>query len=147
MEAKVSARFPEPPGWAYEPKWDGFRALAWSGSPGAELPGAELPGDEPRLDSRNRRPLLCYFPELVPALEALPEATVVEGEVIVVIEDATDFEALQQRIHPAASRIARLAAETPRSSSPSTCSRCAARTCARGRSRSAASTSGPCSAS
>ena len=118
MEAKVSARFPEPPGWAYEPKWDGFRALAWSGSPGAKLPGAELPadklpGDEPRLDSRNRRPLLRYFPELVPALEALPEATVVDGEVIVVIEDATDFEALQQRIHPAASRIARLAAETP----------------------------------
>ena len=80
---------PRAPGWAYEPKWDGFRALAWSGSPGAELSGAE-----PRLDSRNRRPLLRYFPELVPALEALPEATVVDGEIVVVIADVTDFEAL-----------------------------------------------------
>ena len=103
MEAKVSVRFPEPPGWAYEPKWDGFRALAWSASPGGE----------PRLDSRNQRPLLRYFPELVAALEALPEATVVDGEIVVVVGDVTAFEALQQRVHPAASRIARLAAETP----------------------------------
>ena len=108
MEAKVSVRFPEPPGWAYEPKWDGFRALAWSATP-----GTEPSGDGPRLDSRNQRPLLRYFPELVPALAPLPEATVVDGEIVVVTGDVTDFEALQQRIHPAASRIARLAAETP----------------------------------
>ena len=105
MEARVRERMPEPPGWAYEPKWDGFRALAWSA-------GA---ADEPRLDSRNRRPLLRYFPELTPALDALPSGTVVDAEVLVVIGDASDFDALQQRVHPAASRIERLSAETPAS--------------------------------
>ncbi len=105
MEARVRERMPEPPGWAYEPKWDGFRALAWSG-------GASY---EARLDSRNRKPLLRYFPELTPALEALPSGTVVDAEVLVVIGDASDFDALQQRIHPAASRIERLSGETPAS--------------------------------
>ncbi len=103
MEARVRERMPEPPGWAYEPKWDGFRALAWSGS------GTH----ESRLDSRNRKPLLRYFPELAPALEALPSGTIVDAEVLVVIGDASDFDALQQRVHPAASRITRLAEETP----------------------------------
>ena len=102
-------RLPEPPGWAYEPKWDGFRALAWSRG---AAPGSGTP-DEVRLDSRNRRPLLRYFPELTPALDALPPASVVDCEVLVVIGDVSDFDALQQRIHPAASRIARLAGETP----------------------------------
>jgi ATP-dependent DNA ligase len=100
MEAKVQERLPLPPGWAYEPKWDGFRVLCWSGSPG-------------RLDSRNQRPLLRYFPELTPALEALPGGTVVDGEVVVVLAGATDFDALQNRLHPAASRVRRLAEETP----------------------------------
>ncbi len=103
MEARVRERMPEPPGWAYEPKWDGFRALAWSDS------GTH----EARLDSRNRKPLLRYFPELAPALEALPSGTIVDAEVLVVIGDASDFDALQQRVHPAASRITRLAEETP----------------------------------
>ncbi|MCY4456010.1 MAG: ATP-dependent DNA ligase [Chloroflexi bacterium] len=103
MEALADARFPEPPGWAYEPKWDGFRALAWSA-------GAD---GEPRLDSRNERPLLRYFPELRGALDALPAGTVVDGEIVVVTGDVTDFDALQQRIHPAESRIERLSAETP----------------------------------
>ena len=103
MEARVRAALPPPPGWAYEPKWDGFRALAWSA-------GAD---GEPRLDSRNRRPLLRYFPELRAALESLPGGTVADGEIVVVRGDATDFDALQQRIHPAASRVERLARETP----------------------------------
>ena len=103
MEARVRERFPDPPGWAYEPKWDGFRALAWSAGPDGE----------PRLDSRNERPLRRYFPELRDALDALPAGTVVDGEIVVVTGDVTDFDALQQRIHPAASRIERLSAETP----------------------------------
>ncbi|MBT8166255.1 MAG: ATP-dependent DNA ligase [Acidimicrobiia bacterium] len=101
MEARVKVKPPEPPGWRYEPKWDGFRAVSWS--------------DEPRLDSRNQKPLLRYFPELVPALQQLPPGTVVDGEVVVVLDDRTSFDALQLRIHPAESRITRLAAEIPAS--------------------------------
>jgi ATP-dependent DNA ligase len=99
MEARVHDTLPEPPGWAYEPKWDGFRAIAWAGIG--------------RLDSRNQRPLLRYFPELAPALAELPAGAVVDGEVVVVLDGVSDFDALQQRIHPAASRIRKLAAETP----------------------------------
>ncbi len=98
MEAKVRTTWPGD-GWAYEPKWDGFRVLSWS--------------DEPRLDSRNQRPLLRYFPELEPALGQLPSGTVVDGEVVVVIDDHLDFDALQQRIHPAGSRVDMLAETTP----------------------------------
>ena len=100
MEARVADSLPSPPGWAYEPKWDGFRAVAWSG-----------PG--PRLDSRNRRPLLRYFPELEPALLQLPPGAVVDAEVVVVRGGRLDFDALQNRIHPAESRVAMLARETP----------------------------------
>ena len=85
--------------WAFEPKWDGFRAVAWSG--------------EVRLDSRNQRPLLRYFPELAAPLRALPAGAVVDGEIVVVSGDRLDFDALQNRLHPAASRAARLARETP----------------------------------
>ena len=94
---------PLPPGWAYEPKWDGFRAVMWSRSGEAG----------PRLDSRNAKPLLRYFPELRPALEQLPPGTVADGEVVVITGGKLDFDALQNRIHPAESRIRRLAAETP----------------------------------
>ena len=100
MEAKVRTALPEPPGWAYEPKWDGFRMLAWGGS-------------EPRLDSRKERPLLRYFPELEPSLALLPGGAVVDGEIVVVVDGRTDFDALQQRIHPADSRIRMLAEQTP----------------------------------
>src|SRR5665647_2856536 len=62
MEAMVREQLPPAPGWVYEPKWDGFRILAWSGEP-------------PRLDSRNGKTLLRYFPELVPALLTLPTGT------------------------------------------------------------------------
>ena len=106
MEARVRERLPDPPppGWAYEPKWDGFRALAWGPSDAA---------GEVRLDSRNRKPLLRYFPELTPALEALPSGSVVDAEILVVLDDVTQFDALQQRIHPAASRVTMLSQETP----------------------------------
>ncbi len=100
MEAAVKDELPSPPGWAYEPKWDGFRVVAWSGSP-------------PRLDSRNAKPLLRYFPELQPSLEGLPEDTVVDGEVVVVLEGMQNFDALQNRVHPAASRVEKLSRETP----------------------------------
>lgn len=99
MEARVRETMPEPPGWAYEPKWDGFRAVAWS--------------DDIRLDSRNQRPLLRYFPELTPSLRALPSGTVVDGEVVVVIDDVLSFDALQNRLHPAESRVRMLSEETP----------------------------------
>lgn len=100
MEAKVSNELPEPPGWAYEPKWDGFRMLAWCGR-------------EMRLDSRNGKPLLRYFPDLTPALHDMPAGTVVDGEVVVVRDGRLDFDALQNRIHPAESRVRMLAEETP----------------------------------
>ncbi|HUH07173.1 MAG TPA: ATP-dependent DNA ligase [Egibacteraceae bacterium] len=103
MEARVRTELPEPPGWAYEPKWDGFRALAWAPSK----------RDAQRLDSRNQRPLLRYFPELAPALDSLPAGAVVDGEVLVVIDGRTDFDALQQRLHPADSRVQKLARSTP----------------------------------
>lgn len=99
MEAKVSERWPKGD-FVYEPKWDGFRSLSWS-------------APERRIDSRNMRPLLRYFPELAPALDQLPEGTVVDGEIVVVVDGVTDFDTLQQRIHPAESRINRLSAETP----------------------------------
>jgi ATP-dependent DNA ligase len=99
MEARVADDLPPAGDWAFEPKWDGFRAVAWSG--------------EVRLDSRNQRPLLRYFPELEAPLRALPAGTVVDGEVVVVRDDRLDFDALQNRLHPAASRAARLARETP----------------------------------
>jgi ATP-dependent DNA ligase len=103
MEAVVADDLPAPPGWGYEPKWDGFRALMWSRSGPSE----------PRLDSRNGKPLLRYFPELRPALENLPAGTVADGEVVVVTHGKLDFDALQNRIHPAESRILRLSGETP----------------------------------
>jgi ATP-dependent DNA ligase len=99
MEARVRDHLPGPEGWAYEPKWDGFRAIAWGGLR--------------RLDSRNQRPLLRYFPELEPAVDAVPAGAVVDGEVVVVVEGATDFDALQNRIHPAESRIRLLSVQTP----------------------------------
>jgi ATP-dependent DNA ligase len=87
-------------GYVYEPKWDGFRCLAFRDC------------DEVDLRSRNQRPLARYFPELVAALRALPvERFVLDGEIVV----ADDFEALLRRLHPAASRVERLSVETPAS--------------------------------
>lgn len=95
---------PDGEGWIYEPKWDGFRALAFRD------------GEELFLASRDGRPLLRYFPEVGEALRAaLPPAAVVDGEVVVARGGALDFDALQMRLHPAASRVNRLAAEIPAS--------------------------------
>lgn len=99
MEAKVSEQWPKGD-FVYEPKWDGFRSLSWS-------------TPEIRLDSRNQRPLLRYFPELRSALEQLPAGTVVDGEIVVVVDGVTDFDSLQQRIHPAESRVNMLSEKTP----------------------------------
>jgi len=105
MEAQVADELPPPPLWAYEPKWDGFRAVMWSRSGTSAV----------RLDSRNAKPLLRYFPELEPVLGELPGGTVLDGELVVLIEGRLDFDALQNRIHPAESRVRRLAGETPAS--------------------------------
>ena len=88
----------------YEPKWDGFRCIVFRD------------GDEVVLGSRNERPLTRYFPDVVEAvLRELPPRIVVDGEIVVAGPDGLDFDALQQRIHPADSRVRRLAAETPAS--------------------------------
>ncbi len=85
-----------------EPKWDGFRTIVFRD------------GDEIELGSRNEKPMTRYFPELVDALRAnLPERCVVDGEIILVRDGRLDFDALQQRIHPAASRVKLLAEQTP----------------------------------
>jgi ATP-dependent DNA ligase len=93
-----------PPGASYEPKWDGFRSLVFRDH------------DEVELGSRNERPMTRYFPELVEAIKAeLPERCVVDGEIVIAAGKGLDFEALQQRIHPAESRVRLLAARTPAS--------------------------------
>ena len=93
-----------PPGASYEPKWDGFRSICFRD-------GAEV-----ELGSRNERPLTRYFPELVDAVTAeLPARCVIDGEIIVATDHGLDFEALQQRIHPAESRVQMLAKKTPAS--------------------------------
>ena len=88
----------------YEPKWDGFRSIGFRD------------GDEVEFGSRNERPLTRYFPELVVAARSeLPPRCVIDGEIVIVTEGRLDFEALQQRIHPADSRVRMLAAATPAS--------------------------------
>jgi ATP-dependent DNA ligase len=102
MLAKAADDLPSGDGWLFEPKWDGFRCVVFRD------------GDEVELGSRNERPLTRYFPELPAALRAaLPERAVVDGELVVPGTTGLDFDALQQRIHPAASRVNRLAEETP----------------------------------
>jgi ATP-dependent DNA ligase len=104
MLAKLVSELPEADGLRYEPKWDGFRSIVFRS------------GDEIELSSRNSRPLTRYFPELAESLKAaLPERCVVDGEIVIAGAEGLDFEALLQRIHPAESRIARLAVETPAS--------------------------------
>jgi ATP-dependent DNA ligase len=90
--------------WRYEPKWDGFRAIVFRD------------GDSVHLHSRGNKPLERYFPEVVTALKAaLPERCIVDGEIIRAGPKGLDFEALQMRLHPAASRVAKLSAEIPAS--------------------------------
>jgi ATP-dependent DNA ligase len=94
---------PDRPGaLLYEPKWDGFRCIVFRD------------GEEVELGSRNERPMTRYFPELVAAARAeLPPRCVIDGEIVLARADRLDFDALQQRIHPAASRVNKLATETP----------------------------------
>jgi ATP-dependent DNA ligase len=100
MLAKSVPTIPE--GASYEPKWDGFRSICFRD------------GDEVEFGSRNERPLTRYFPELVDAaLAELPPRCVIDGEIVIAGERGLDFEALQQRIHPAASRVRLLAESTP----------------------------------
>jgi ATP-dependent DNA ligase len=104
MLAKLTDEIPAGPGWQYEPKWDGFRALVFRD------------GDEVFIQSRELKPLDRYFPELPPALRAnLPERCVLDGEVVISGPRGLDFDALLLRIHPAASRVKMLAAQTPAS--------------------------------
>ncbi|MFN2465897.1 MAG: ATP-dependent DNA ligase [Candidatus Dormibacteria bacterium] len=105
MLSKGKDDIPRGDGWVYEPKWDGFRVIAFL-----------TPGEDPYLCSRSGQPLQRYFPELLPFLrEALPADCVVDGEIIIATERGLDFDLLQLRLHPAASRVNRLAAETPAS--------------------------------
>jgi ATP-dependent DNA ligase len=102
MLAKPTPSIPAGPGWLYEPKWDGFRALAY------------LREGSLYLQSRDARPLGRYFPELVEALPGLVrQASVLDGEIVIMGPKGLDFDALQMRLHPAASRVHRLAGETP----------------------------------
>ena len=108
MLAKAAASIPAADALAggviYEPKWDGFRCIVFRD------------GDEVELGSRNERPLTRYFPEVVDAVRAqLPARCVVDGEIVIATGTELDFDALLQRIHPADSRVRRLAAETPAS--------------------------------
>src|SRR6266852_8224157 len=90
--------------YVFEPKWDGFRSIVFRD------------GDEVEIGSRNGLPMTRYFPEIVEAVKAnLPERCVVDGEIVVVVGERLEFEVLQQRIHPATSRVTRLSKETPAS--------------------------------
>jgi ATP-dependent DNA ligase len=105
MLAKAVKAMPSQDGTLfYEPKWDGFRCIVFRD------------GDEVYLGSRNERPFTRYFPELVEAVKReLPPRCVVDGEIVVIAGQSLDFDALQQRIHPAASRVRMLAEQTPAS--------------------------------
>ena len=102
MEALLAGELPADNGWQYEPKWDGFRCLA------------RRDGDAVTLTSKSGKPLARYFPEVAELLLATKEKKfVIDGELIIPLGDALSFQALQLRLHPAESRIRRLAAETP----------------------------------
>ena len=104
MLAKRVSALPEGSDWIFEPKWDGFRALVFRD------------GDELLLQSRDEKRLDRYFPDLrEPLLAQLPARCVLDGEIVIAGPHGLDFEALQMRIHPAASRVAKLAREMPAS--------------------------------
>jgi ATP-dependent DNA ligase len=102
MEALLAAELPEGTGWQYEPKWDGFRCLA------------RRDGDEVTLTSKSGKPLARYFPEVVEMLLGTKDKRyLLDGELIIPVGDVLSFDALQLRLHPAESRVRRLARETP----------------------------------
>jgi ATP-dependent DNA ligase len=101
MLAKLDAEIPRGPGWTYEPKWDGFRTIV-------------TVGDEIRLESRDARPMMRFFPELVSLLEERRDGSfVADGEIVLVRPGALSFDELQLRLHPAESRVRKLAGEIP----------------------------------
>ena len=102
MEARLADELPSGEDWQYEPKWDGFRCLAFRD------------GDEVQLQSKSGKPLARYFPDVVDLLRRLEaDRFVVDGELIIPVHGKLSFEALQLRLHPAESRVRRLAVETP----------------------------------
>jgi ATP-dependent DNA ligase len=102
MEARLAGEIPDGAGWQFEPKWDGFRCLAFRD------------GDAVELMSKSGKPLARYFPEIAAALRDLGETRfVLDGELVLPVGDVLSFAALQLRLHPAASRIERLSRETP----------------------------------
>jgi len=102
MEARLVDDLPEEAGWQFEPKWDGFRCLAFRA------------GDEVELRAKSGKPLTRYFPEMAAVLRGLPPSRfVLDGELAVPVGETFSFDALQMRLHPAESRIKKLAAETP----------------------------------
>jgi ATP-dependent DNA ligase len=101
MEAQLVRELPEGEGWQYEPKWDGFRGVL------------ENDGGELALWSRNERPLLRYFPELRPLGDLLPPHSALDGEIVIARDGVLDFDSMQMRLHPAESRVNRLAGEIP----------------------------------
>jgi ATP-dependent DNA ligase len=104
MLAKLVREMPEGDEFVYEPKWDGFRCIVFRD------------GDEIELGSRNERMMTRYFPELLePLRRDLPERCVLDGEIVIATPSGLDFDLLQMRIHPAASRVNKLAKETPAS--------------------------------
>src|SRR5213593_4734541 len=104
MLAKRVSELPPGEGWIFEPKWDGFRTLIFRD------------GDEIHIQSRDEKPLNRYFPELIDSLRyTLPPRCVLDGEIVIVKNNELDFDALQLRLHPAASRVHLLAGQTPSS--------------------------------
>ena len=101
MEAELVRELPAGEGWQYEPKWDGFRGVL------------ENDGGELALWSRNGRPLLRYFPELAPLGGLLPPHTALDGEIVIARDGVLEFDSMQMRLHPAESRVRKLAAEIP----------------------------------
>jgi ATP-dependent DNA ligase len=102
MEARIVDALPEDEGWQFEPKWDGFRCLAFRD------------GEDVALQAKSGKPLARYFPDMVEALRALPARRfVLDGELAIPIGNSLSFDALQLRLHPAESRVKKLAAETP----------------------------------
>ena len=100
--ARSAKELPRGEGWRYEPKWDGFRAIVFRD------------GDDVRLQSRGGKAMNRYFPEVAGQVQAMPaDAVVLDGEMLVVVDEVQEFDLLSQRIHPAASRVEKLAEETP----------------------------------
>jgi ATP-dependent DNA ligase len=104
MLAKRVGELPPGEGWVFEPKWDGFRTIIFRD------------GDEVFIQSRDEKPLNRYFPELIDPIKAqLPKRCVLDGEIVIASSEGLEFDTLQMRLHPAESRVKKLAVETPAS--------------------------------